>query len=223
MERIYGSDPLSRKIKFGRTKDNPLGLKTAECLVLSNMPLLTDNLITGPLLEQQRIAVEPIINDRREMPLGGSITKTEASYDLAWELHTTLQMRGFLLAHLGEVRVSLSGGYIRMRVKSRFGCAVTVFPPSSFRATENFLMVVPSAEAGTILAEGVREPRIGDLAPCLMEMGLRIEVIVNDKPTIDDIDRQGTSDDSIAPNWVEPGSSVCTAVIGSRSISLPDA
>ncbi len=156
------------------------------------------------LLAQHGIAVEPIGNDGRVLSLGGTITNTEAPYDIVRKMRASFLVLGPLLARVGEARVSLpggcsigarpidlhlkgleqlgarinlEGGYIDARADGGLRGATIILPSVSVGATENLLMAATLADGRTVLVNAAREPEIGDLARCLNAMGARIEGI----------------------------------------------
>ena len=113
--RIRGGYPLSGEITVGGAKNAALplmvaGLLTDQRLVLSNVPRLADVQTMTLLLQQHGIAVDPVTNDGRTLSLGGTITNTEAPYDIVRKMRASFLVLGPLLARLGEARVSLPGG-----------------------------------------------------------------------------------------------------------------
>ncbi len=253
--RIRGGRPLSGEIKIGGAKNAALplmaaGLLTDDRLILSNVPRLADIQTMSALLAQHGIAVEPLTNDSRLLSLGGSITNTEAPYDIVRKMRASVLVLGPLLARMCEARVSLPGGcaigtrpvdlhlkgleqmgarfnldsgYIDGRVDGRLRGASIVFPFVSVGATENLLMAASVADGRTVLANAAREPEIGDLAACLVAMGARIEGIGSDKLVIDGVERLHGAEHAIIPDRIETGSYACAAAISGGSVFLRNA
>jgi UDP-N-acetylglucosamine 1-carboxyvinyltransferase len=223
---------------------------TDERLVLSNVPRLADIQTMTALVQQHGVTVEPVTNDGRVLSLGGSITNTEAPYDIVRKMRASVLVLGPLLARVGEARVSLPGGcaigtrpvdlhlkgleqmgarfdldsgYIDGKVDGRLRGATIVFPYVSVGATENLLMAASLAEGVTVLANAAREPEIGDLAVCLVAMGARIEGTGSDKLTIEGVGRLRSADHTIIPDRIETGSYACAAAISGGSVLLRDA
>lgn len=221
MDRIHirGGRPLSGDIAIGGAKNAALPLMAAalltdDRLVLSNVPRLADIQTMTALLVQHGIAVEPVGNDGRTLSLGGTITSTEAPYDIVRKMRASVLVLGPLLARVGEARVSLpggcaigtrpvdlhlkgleqmgaridlDGGYIDARVSGRLRGVTIVFPFVSVGATENLLMAATLAEGQTVLVNAAREPEIADLASCLNAMGARIAGIGTGKLVIEGV------------------------------------
>jgi UDP-N-acetylglucosamine 1-carboxyvinyltransferase len=250
--RIRGGNPLAGEIAIGGAKNAALplmaaGMLTDERLVLSNVPRLADVHTMTALLEQHGLAVDPMTNDGRTLSLGGTITNTEAPYDIVRKMRASVLVLGPLLARAREARVSLpggcsigtrpvdlhlkgleqmgaridlQGGYIDARVAGRLQGATIVFPFTSVGATENLLMAAALADGRTVLANAAREPEIGDLAACLVAMGARIEGIGSDKLVIDGVETLHGAEHAIIPDRIETGTYACAAAISGGSVFL---
>jgi UDP-N-acetylglucosamine 1-carboxyvinyltransferase len=253
--RIRGGRPLSGEIGIGGAKNAALPLMAAamltdERLVLSNVPRLADIQTMSLLLAQHGLAVESVGNGGRTLSLGGTITNTEAPYDIVRKMRASALVLGPLLARTGEARVSmpggcsigarpidlhlkgleqmgatfrLDGGYIDGRVTGRLRGAPLVFPFVSVGATENLLMAASLADGRTVLANAAREPEIGDLARCLNAMGARIEGIDSDRLTIDGVAHLHGASHAIIPDRIETGTYACAAAITGGEITLNNA
>jgi UDP-N-acetylglucosamine 1-carboxyvinyltransferase len=250
--RIRGGKPLAGEIQISGAKNATLplmaaGLLTDRRVVLTNVPRLDDIATMSVLLSQHGIAVDPIGNDGRTLSLGGSITSTEAPYDIVRKMRASFLVLGPLLARVGEARVSLpggcsigarpidlhlkgleqlgarvvlAGGYIDARADGRLRGATIVFPFVSVGATENLLMAACLADGRTVLANAAREPEIGELAACLVKMGARIEGIGSDKLTIDGVERLGGAEHAVISDRIETGTYACAAAISGGAVFL---
>ena len=250
--RIRGGKPLSGEIPIGGAKNAALplmaaGLLTDQRLILSNVPKLADIKTMGELLAQHGIAVDKVGNEGRVLSLGGSITNTEAPYDIVRQMRASFLVLGPLMARVGEARVSLpggceigarpvdlhikgleqmgarfdlQGGYIDGRVDGRLRGAKIVFPFVSVGATENLLMAASLAEGTTVLSNAAREPEIGDLATCLIAMGAQISGIGSDTLVVEGVAALHGAEHSIIPDRIETGSYACAAAISGGSVFL---
>ena len=250
--RIRGGRPLSGEIPIGGAKNAALplmaaGLLTDQRLILSNVPKLADIKTMGELLAQHGIAVDKVGNEGRVLSLGGSITNTEAPYDIVRQMRASFLVLGPLMARVGEARVSLpggceigarpvdlhikgleqmgarfdlQGGYIDGRVDGRLRGAKIVFPFVSVGATENLLMAASLAEGTTVLSNAAREPEIGDLATCLIAMGAQISGIGSDTLVVEGVAALHGAEHSIIPDRIETGSYACAAAISGGSVFL---
>jgi UDP-N-acetylglucosamine 1-carboxyvinyltransferase len=250
--RICGGKPLSGEIQISGAKNATLplmaaGLLTERRVVLTNVPKLDDIATMAMLLAQHGIAVEPTGNEGRALSLGGTISNTEAPYDIVRKMRASFLVLGPLVARVGEARVSLpggcsigarpidlhlkglehmgarvvlEGGYIDARVRGRLRGATIVFPFVSVGATENLLMAATLAEGRTTLVNAAREPEIGDLAGCLLKMGARIEGIGSDKLVIDGVERLAGAEHAVIPDRIETGTYACAAAISGGQVLL---
>ena len=253
--RIRGGRPLSGDIVISGAKNAALplmaaGLLTDQRLILSNVPRLADIATMTLLLSQHGIAVEPIGNDGRTLSLGGTITNTEAPYDIVRKMRASALVLGPLLARTGNARVSMPGGcsigarpidlhlkgleqmgatfrldngYIDGAINGRLQGATIVFPFVSVGATENLLMAATLADGRTVLANAAREPEIGDLARCLVAMGARIDGIDSDRLTIDGVASLHGAEHAIIPDRIETGTYACAAAITGGELMLTNA
>jgi UDP-N-acetylglucosamine 1-carboxyvinyltransferase len=253
--RIRGGRPLAGEIQIGGAKNAALplmaaGLLTEDRVILANVPKLADIDTMSALLAQHGLAVDPVGNDGRTLSIGGSITNTEAPYDIVRKMRASVLVLGPLLARVGEARVSLpggcsigtrpidlhlkgleqlgatfdlDGGYIDGRVSGRLRGATIVFPFVSVGATEQLLMAAALADGQTVLANAAREPEITDLAECLVRMGARISGIGTDKLVVEGVDRLHGASHTIIPDRIETGSYACAAAISGGSVFLRDA
>jgi UDP-N-acetylglucosamine 1-carboxyvinyltransferase len=253
--RVRGGRPLAGEIQIGGAKNAALplmaaGMLTEDRVVLSNVPKLADIETMTLLLSQHGIAVEPMSNDGRTLSIGGSISNTEAPYDIVRKMRASVLVLAPLLARVGEARVSLpggcsigtrpidlhlkgleqlgakfdlDGGYVAGRVTGRLRGATIVFPFTSVGATEQMLMAACLADGQTVLANAAREPEITDLAECLVRMGARITGIGTDKLVIEGVDRLHGAAHAIIPDRIETGSYACAAAISGGSVFLRDA
>jgi len=257
MDRILirGGRPLSGEIAIGGAKNAALplmaaGLLTGERLVLTNVPRLADIATMTALIAQHGVAVDPVSNDGRALSIGGTITNTEAPYDIVRKMRASVLVLGPLLARVGEARVSLpggcaigtrpvdlhlkgleqlgaeirlDGGYIHATAARGLRGATIVMPFVSVGATENLLMAASLTEGRTVLANAAREPEIGDLAACLIAMGARIEGIGTDRLTIDGVRALHGATHPIIPDRIETGTYACAAAITGGDVRLAGA
>jgi UDP-N-acetylglucosamine 1-carboxyvinyltransferase len=250
--RIRGGKPLSGEIQISGAKNATLplmaaGLLTDRRVVLTNVPRLDDITTMATLLAQHGIAVEPLGNKGRTLSLGGTISNTEAPYDIVRKMRASFLVLGPLVARVGEARVSLpggcsigarpidlhlkgleqmgarvvlDGGYIDARVRGRLRGATIVFPFVSVGATENLLMAATLADGRTTLVNAAREPEISDLAECLVKMGARIGGIGSDKLVIEGVERLGDAEHAVIPDRIETGTYACAAAISGGQVLL---
>ena len=247
--RIRGGRPLHGEIPIGGAKNAALplmaaGLLTDEQLVLSNVPRLADIATMSLLIAQHGPSVTP---QDRTLSIGGTISNTEAPYDIVRKMRASVLVLGPLLARCREARVSLpggcsigtrpvdlhlkgleqmgaairlEGGYIQAAVPAGLRGATIVMPFVSVGATENLLMAATLARGQTVIANAAREPEIGDLATCLNAMGARISGIGSDRLVIEGVDRLHGAHPAIIPDRIETGTYACAAAITGGEVLL---
>src|SRR5579875_779131 len=250
--RIRGGRPLAGDIPISGAKNAALPLMAAALLcqgplILENVPRLADIRTMASLLAQHGLNVERQGPEGRRLVLGGSITSTEAPYDIVRKMRASVLVLGPLLARTGEARVSLPGGcaigtrpvdihlkglqelgaevrleqgYIHARVAGRLKGAQIVLPFASVGATENLMMAATLAEGRTEIANAAREPEIGDLATCLNRMGARIEGIGTDRLVIEGVRELSGARHAIIPDRIEAGTYACAAAITGGEVRL---
>ncbi len=253
--RIRGGIPLAGTITIGGAKNAALplmaaGLLTEERLVLHNVPRLADIDTMAHLLATLGVSVERCDNDGRQLAIGGTITCTEAPYDIVRKMRASVLVLGPLVARCGEARVSLpggcaigtrpidlhlkgleqmgahivlEGGYVHARAPKGLKGGRIVFPFVSVGATENLLMAATLADGETVLANAAREPEIEDLARALVAMGARIDGIGTDRLIIQGVARLHGATHSIIPDRIETGTYACAAAITGGEVVLANA
>ena len=250
--RIGGGRPLSGEIMIGGAKNAALplmaaGLLTEERLVLTNVPRLADIDTMSSLIAQHGVAVERTTNEGRQISIGGTISNTEAPYDIVRKMRASVLVLGPLLARCREARVSLPGGcaigtrpvdlhltgleamgatielahgYISAACPSGLRGADIVMPFASVGATENLIMAASLANGRTVIANAAREPEIGDLVACLTAMGARIEGAGSGTITVEGVDRLHGASHPIIPDRIETGTYACAAAITGGTVLL---
>jgi UDP-N-acetylglucosamine 1-carboxyvinyltransferase len=250
--RIRGGRPLSGEILIGGAKNAALplmaaGLLTDERLVLTNVPRLADIDTMSSLLAQHGIAVDQPGNDGRSLSLGGTITNTEAPYDIVRKMRASFLVLGPLLTRCREARVSLpggcgigtrpidlhlkgleqmgalidlAGGYISAACPGGLKGATIVLPFPSVGATENLVMAACLADGQTTIANAAREPEIGDLVACLQAMGARISGAGTGTLVIEGVPVLHGATHAIIPDRIETGTYACAAAITGGTVLL---
>ncbi|SEM92142.1 UDP-N-acetylglucosamine 1-carboxyvinyltransferase [Sphingomonas gellani] len=260
MDRIIirGGNRLTGRLPISGAKNAaltllPCALLTDEPLTLSNLPRLADVDGFGHLLNQLGAAttVEGTRPDEfgRVMTIrAGSLTSTEAPYDIVRKMRASILVLGPILARAGTARVSLPGGcaignrpidlhlkaleaigaelemasgYVRASAKGgRLSGGRYRFPVVSVGATENVVMAAVTARGGSCIENAAREPEIVDLCRCLVAMGARIEGIGTETLEIEGVDRLHAASYSVMPDRIEAGSYACAAAITGGDLTL---
>lgn len=251
--RITGGVPLHGVIPISGAKNATLplmacGLLTDEHVVLSNVAKLADITTMAHLLAQHGIEVTP--HEGRKLSLGGTITNTEAPYEIVRKMRASILVLGPLLARTRKARVSLpggcaigtrpvdlhlkgleamgarielDGGYVNATAPQGLHGATIVFPFVSVGATENLLMAASLANGQTILTNAAREPEITDLAKCLIAMGAQIEGLETDTLVIEGVPALHGAHHEILPDRIETGTYACAAAITGGDVFLEHA
>ena len=179
-----------------------------------------------------------------------TITSTRAPYELVRRMRASILVLGPLLAREGRVEVSLPGGcaigtrpvdihlkglellgaeielrdgYIRARAPKGLTGAEVVMPQISVGATENLLMAASLARGETRLINAAREPEVGDLAHCLIEMGAEIEGIGSDTLVVRGVARLHGAEHAVVSDRIEAGTYMMAAAITDGELDLIDA
>ena len=111
---IRGPSPLSGSVQASGAKNAALpalaaALLTSEPVTLENLPDVADVKTMGVLLSGMGVALGPGGPGRLTLR-AGTISSTEAPYDLVRTMRASILVLGPLLARFGEARVSLPGG-----------------------------------------------------------------------------------------------------------------
>jgi UDP-N-acetylglucosamine 1-carboxyvinyltransferase len=249
---IHGGQRLQGDIVIGGAKNAALklmvaGLLTSERLVLRNVPRIADIATMRRLLEQHGVTVEDLEGDGGTLAVGGTITNTEAPYDIVSRMRASILVLGPLLARCGEARVSLPGGCaigtrpVDMHLKGleALGAEITlengyinaraprglvgeriVLPFASVGATENLLMASCLARGRTEIVNAAREPEIADLVACLNGMGARITGTGSGSLAIEGVEALHGTTHRVMPDRIECGTYACAAGITGGELRL---
>ena len=237
---ITGGTPLNGEVWTSGAKNAALPilaatLLTQDRITISNLPHLQDITTTLELLG--RMGIEPVMEEKMSIQLGGKVTDCNAPYELVKKMRASILVLGPLLAHYGAADVSLPGGCaigsrpvdlhirgleamgaditvengnIRARA-SRLKGAHIVLETVTVTGTENLLMAATLAEGRTILENAAREPEVVDLAECLIAMGAKISGHGTDTITIDGVERLHGGRYTVMPDRIETGTFLVAA------------
>ena len=160
------------------------------------------------------------------------IVDTTAPYDLVSRMRASFWVLGPLLARMHRARVSLPGGcaigtrpvdlhleglkalgaeididsgYVVARAPKGLVGNRVVFPKVSVGATHNVLLASALAKGETVIENAAREPEIGDVASCLVKMGVAIEGIGSSTLRIQGRDRLEGAVHTVLPDRIETG------------------
>ena len=160
------------------------------------------------------------------------IVDTTAPYAMVSRMRASFWVLGPLVARMGKARVSMpggcaigtrpvdlhlmglkalgteidiDGGYVVARAPKGLRGARIIFPKVSVGATHNVLMAAALARGETVIENAAREPEIGDVARCLVKMGVAIEGIDTSTLRIQGRDRLEGAVHTVLPDRIETG------------------
>jgi UDP-N-acetylglucosamine 1-carboxyvinyltransferase len=170
------------------------------------------------------------------------IVDTTAPYEMVSRMRASFWVLGPLLARMREARVSLPGGcaigtrpvdlhlqglkalgaeididagYVVARAPNGLRGAHIIFPKVSVGATHNVLLAAALAKGETLIENAAREPEIGDVAHCLVKMGVLIDGIGTSTLRIQGRDRLDGAIHTVLPDRIETGTfAMCVAATG---------
>jgi UDP-N-acetylglucosamine 1-carboxyvinyltransferase len=161
------------------------------------------------------------------------IVDTTAPYEMVSRMRASFWVLGPILARMGEARVSLPGGCaigtrpvdLHLSGLKALGAEIDIdagyvvakaprgglrgarvfFPKVSVGATHNVLLAAAMAKGETLIENAAREPEVGDVASCLVKMGVTIEGIGSSTLRIQGRDRLEGAVHSVLPDRIEAG------------------
>ena len=118
---IKGGNPLNGRIRVGGAKNSALplmaaSLLTSECIILENVPKLSDVVTMSNLLINHGMNLslggEDILDSKGRVVLlkASNINNYEAPYSIVRKMRASVLVLGPMLARFGKSRVSLPGG-----------------------------------------------------------------------------------------------------------------
>jgi UDP-N-acetylglucosamine 1-carboxyvinyltransferase len=244
--RVRGGNVLRGEVGISGAKNAALKalaatLLTSEEVVLNNVPMLADVLITTELLRAFGAEVE--IDEERERVVvrAQHITRTEAPEKLFNATRASVVAAGPLLARTGEISFSRPGGDdigrrpidMHLRGFERMGAEVSVvdnlivakaeklkgsriymdYP--SHTGTENVMMAATLAVGKTVIVNASAEPEVVWLGNFLNRMGARISGLGSPMITIEGVERLHSVSDILPPDRLVAGTfAIATAMTG---------
>lgn len=160
------------------------------------------------------------------------IVDTTAPYEMVSRMRASFWVLGPLIARMRVAKVSLPGGcaigtrpvdlhlaglkalgaeididagYVIAQAPKGLHGAHIVFPKVSVGATLNVLLAAALAKGETLIENAAREPEIGDVASCLVKMGVKIEGIGTSTLRIQGRDRLEGAVHTVLPDRIETG------------------
>jgi UDP-N-acetylglucosamine 1-carboxyvinyltransferase len=160
------------------------------------------------------------------------IVDTTAPYEMVSRMRASFWVLGPLVARMRQARVSLPGGcaigtrpvdfhlmglkalgaemdidagYVVARAPKGLHGAHIIFPKVSVGATHNVLLAAALAKGETLIENAAREPEVGDVAHCLVKMGVLIEGIGTSTLRIQGCERLDGAIHTVLPDRIETG------------------
>jgi UDP-N-acetylglucosamine 1-carboxyvinyltransferase len=160
------------------------------------------------------------------------IVDTVAPYEMVNRMRASFWVLGPLIARCGQAKVSLPGGcaigtrpvdmhlmglkalgaeidiesgYVLAKAAGGLRGGRVTFPKVSVGATHNVLLASALARGETVIENAAREPEVGDVAECLVKMGVKIEGIGTSTLHIQGADRLEGAVHTVLPDRIETG------------------
>ena len=160
------------------------------------------------------------------------IVDTTAPYEMVSRMRASFWVLGPLIARMRQAKVSLpggcaigtrpvdmhltglkalgaeieiEGGYVLAKAPKGLRGAHIVFPKVSVGATHQVLLAAALAKGETVIEGAAREPEIGDVAECLVKMGVKIDGIGSSMLRIQGRDRLEGAVHTVVPDRIETG------------------
>ena len=160
------------------------------------------------------------------------IVDTVAPYEMVNRMRASFWVLGPLITRCGRAKVSLPGGcaigtrpvdmhlmglkalgaeidiesgYVLAKAAGGLRGGRVTFPKVSVGATHNVLLASALARGETVIENAAREPEVGDVAECLVKMGVKIEGIGTSTLHIQGADRLEGAVHTVLPDRIETG------------------
>ncbi|MCP9447425.1 MAG: UDP-N-acetylglucosamine 1-carboxyvinyltransferase [Nitrospira sp.] len=246
---ITGGNRLQGEVRISGAKNSALPilastiLSDGEC-VITNVPRVVDVITMEKLLTIFGATVAHA--GHRVVVRAGSVTSTEAPYDLVKTMRASILTLGPLVARWGRAKVSLPGGcaigsrpvnlhlaglaklgvdisldhgYITATAKRLKGARIYCDTPT-VTGTENLMMAASLAEGTTVLENAAKEPEIADLAGFLIKRGARIDGVGTDVVTIEGVPALRGGDHEVIPDRIEAGTYLAAGAMTGGDVTV---
>jgi len=178
------------------------------------------------------------------------IVDTTAPYEMVARMRASFWVLAPLLARCGEAKVSLPGGcaigtrpvdlhlvalealgadieldagYVIAKAPKGLKGARIHLGKVSVGATHNALMAAVLAEGDSEIVNAAREPEVGDLAACLVEMGAKIEGIGTSTLRVQGVPSLHGAEHYVLPDRIETGTYAMAVAITGGDVFLKGA
>ncbi|PPD26409.1 MAG: UDP-N-acetylglucosamine 1-carboxyvinyltransferase [Hyphomicrobium sp.] len=159
--------------------------------------------VLGPLIARMRVA-------KVSLPGGCAIGTRPVD----------LHLQG--LKALGA-EIDIDGGYVLAKAPNGLRGARVTFPKVSVGATHNVLLAAALAKGETLIENAAREPEVGDVAECLVKMGVKIEGIGTSTLRIQGRDRIDGAIHTVLPDRIETGTFIMAVAATGGDVTLQGA
>lgn len=250
--KVTGGCRLNGEVKASGAKNAALpilaaSLLTADDLILSNVPHLSDIRTMGKLLGGLGMKVE---REGETVTLNAkSLTTLTAPYELVKTMRASIVTLGPMLARFGEARVSLPGGcaigarpvdqhikglqalgaevvidhgYVVAKAKRLKGAHI-VTDMVTVTGTENLLMAATLADGVTVIENAAREPEVVDLSNCLTAMGAKIRGAGTPVIEVEGVSELHGAHHTVLPDRIETGSFLVAALMTRGDVTVTHA
>ena len=102
-------------------------------------------------------------------------------------------------------KIEIEGGYVIASAPNGLTRRPDPLSKVSVGATHNALMAAVLARGETLIENAAREPEVMDLAPCLVEMGAKIEGIGTSTLRVQGVDELHGAEHTVLPDRIETG------------------
>ncbi len=177
------------------------------------------------------------------------IVDTTAPYEMVSRMRASFWVLGPILARMRHAKVSLpggcaigtrpvdlhlqglkalgaeidiDGGYVLAKAPKGLHGAHIIFPKVSVGATHQVLLAAALAKGETLIENAAREPEVGDVADCLVKMGVRIEGIGTSTLRIQGRDRLDGAIHTVLPDRIETGTFAMVVAATGGDVVLED-
>ncbi len=178
------------------------------------------------------------------------IVDTTAPYEMVSRMRASFWVLGPLIARMRTAKVSLPGGcaigtrpvdlhlqglkalgaeididrgYVLAKAPKGLRGARIIFPKVSVGATHNVLLAAALAKGETVIENAAREPEVGDVADCLVKMGVRIDGIGTSTLRIQGRDRLEGAVHTVLPDRIEAGTFAMAVAATGGDVTLQGA
>ena len=234
---IEGRQPLSGDVTPAGNKNAALPILAAALLTdgsvtLRNVPVIGDVRTMLQLLSELGVTAE--IDGTTVRLCAKDVRQTPVRSELFQHIRGSILLAGPMLGRFGRAVVPLPGGDLigRRRVDTHLLAleglgaeisfdrhAFTMNTPGlrgadilldemSVTATENAVMAATLAKGTTILRNAASEPHVQDLCNLLNILGAKVEGVGSNTLIIHGVDRLGSGEFTISPDYIEIGSYV---------------